>query len=138
MGTSRAGYVFCAAVSEGERMRGYPDEIAGLKIGDTLFNMNTNRRVYRDRNSMADYTKYFAPRTIVGETSKSWVMCDGAKVNKKTLDSACHFGDCGYFTVRGMDDDIYRNTNIHKIESRLRGATVAQLRAVADIIGYSA
>lgn len=119
--------------------RGKPEEIAALKIGDTLFNFDGNRRVYTERHSPPVYEKHFKAAQIVGETKQSWVMDRGAdKVNKKTLASACRFADRGYFTALGMESDIWLHDHRHKIVREIESVGVDHLKEIARIIGYRA
>jgi hypothetical protein len=60
------------------------------------------------------------------------------KVNKKTLKSAMHYADRGYFTETGMKNDIWSHEHRHKIAREVAGACVEHLREIARIIGYRA
>jgi hypothetical protein len=119
-------------------MRGTPEEIAALKVGDTLYNFDGNRRSYQPGLGGAPiYERHFEPVKIVGETKQSWIMDRyQTKVSKKTLDSPCHYADRGYFTKTGMDDDIWLHDHRHKIVRELQRAGTAHLKEVARIIGY--
>jgi hypothetical protein len=106
-------------------MRGTEEEIAALKIGDVLYNFDSNRRVYRDRSFSGGggpiYAEHFTPVEIVGETKNSWVLARyAAKVNKKTLESARAHAERGYFTKSAMADDIWLNERRHKIAEAVR------------------
>jgi hypothetical protein len=121
--------------------RGTPEEIKNLKVGDTLFNFDGNRRVYASSNGYGGgppiYEKHFKAVTIESETTKSWVMSpSGAKVNKKTLESSMHYADRGYFTKSAMEADIWSNEHRHKITREVGNASVDHLKEIARIIGY--
>lgn len=120
-------------------MRGTPEEIAALKIGDTLYNFDGNRRVYQPGlRGGTIYEKHFEAVKIVGETKLSWVMDrSGAKVNKKTLDSSCQFADRGYFTASAMETDIWLHEHRHRIVREVERVGIEHLKEIARIIGYS-
>jgi len=127
-------------------MRGTPEEIAALKVGDTLYNFDGNRRVYKPPGPGEKYSsggpiyeKHFLPCKIVGETKQSWIMdLYDAKVNKKTLDSSTKFADRGYFTKSGMEADIWFHEHRYKIVREVERAGLEQLREIARVIGYTA
>lgn len=124
--------------------RGTPGEIAALKVGDTLYNFDGNRRTYRrDDAGRASggpiYERHFEPVTIVGDTKVSWIMDRyDAKVNKKTLESACPFAERGYFTKSAMEADIWSHDHRHKIAQEVARTGVDQLKEIARILGYAA
>lgn len=120
--------------------RGNPEEFALLRVGDILFNFDGNRRSYDPGFGGAPiYEKHFRQETIVDETKVSWVVGPGkVKVNKKTLESACHYGDRGYFTKAGMDADIWLHDHKHKIIREVEHIGVEQLKEIARIVGYNA
>lgn len=123
--------------------RGSPEEIASLKVGDTLYNFDGNRRTYkRDDTGRASggpiYEKHFEPAKIVGFTKVSWIMDRyDAKVNKKTLESVCQYAERGYFTKSAMEADIWLHDHRHKIAREVERAGVDHLKEIARIIGYS-
>lgn len=120
--------------------RGKPEEIASLKVGDILFNFDGNRRAYQPGLGGAPiYERHFNPETIVGETKVSWLLGYAkVKVNKKTLDSALHYADRGYFTKSGMEADIWSHDHRYKIVRAVERAGLEQLQEIARIIGYTA
>lgn len=119
--------------------RGTPSEIASLKIGDTLYNFDGNRRSYQPGVSGGPiYEKHFLGVEIIGETKQSWIMdLYRTKVSKKTLQSAMHFADRGYFTKSGMEADIWLHNHKHRIVRAVEGASIDQLKEIARIIGYA-
>ena|ERR1700722_15390123 len=123
--------------------RGDPAEIAALKIGDTLFNFDGNRRTYQHSNGSgyssfgSIYEKHFEPVQIIGETKISWVMkLYDAKVNKKTLESSMKYADRGYFTKGAMEAGIWFHEHRHKIANEVGRVGIEQLKEIARIIGY--
>lgn len=122
--------------------RGTSAEIASLNVGDELFNFDGNRREYRRgengiRSGAPIYEKHFRADRIEGETSKSWIVGPHkARVNKKTLESACHYADRGYFTKSAMDADIWTQNNRHEIVRLVERAGPDHLKEIARILGY--
>lgn len=124
--------------------RGSPEEIAALKIGDTLWHFDGNRREYRKGDKFGGsgpiYSKHFAPYRIVGETERSWLVGEHGKVkvNKKTLESAVQYSLAarGYFTESAMQDDIWSHAHRPHIINLVRRCTPEQLRQIAAIVGY--
>ena len=115
------------------------------QVGDTIYRFDQNRRVYdKSRlNGKIIYSEHFVPEAITGETAQSWLIHDAHndvrwRVNKKTMRTAAKGGWFGYafFTAEGMSDDIWRNDHRHKIVSMMSQATTAQLRQIADVLGY--
>lgn len=106
---------------------------ANLKVGDTVWVFDMNRRVYEGNGLSARiiYREHFRPLQIVGETSRSWVLRNERKVSKKSLDGlylseyeidlACWEHD--YFPV------IYRELQYAKHH------TYEKLTAIAKILG---
>lgn len=119
--------------------RGTQEEIAALRVGDTLFNFDGSRRVYNPGlGGPPIYEKHFRPETIIGETKVSWLVGTAAvRVNKKTLESALHYADRGYFTKSGMEADIWLNEHKHKIVRAVGDAGLDHLKEIARIIGYA-
>ena len=116
-----------------------------LKVGDTIYRFDHNRRVY-DKPGMSGhlvYAGHFVPEVISSETKQSWLIHRGGKiewkVNKKTMRSAQTNRQFGqqFHSAEGMQDDIWRNDHRHKIERLMPSATAAQLRQIADILGYA-
>lgn len=120
-------------------MRGTIQEIAALKVGDSLFNFDGNRRVYRKGGGGAPiYREHFREEEIISETSMSWIVGpQKVKVNKKTLESSMKFADGGYFTKTGMEDDIWSKDHRYKIVREVERVGAEHLRQIARIVGYS-
>lgn len=119
-----------------------------MKVGDTLYRFDVNRRVYRKAENGRStgspiYSEHFEPRTIGGETKLSWLITDGygiVKVNKKTMRQASNNGWGGWqwFTAEAMEDNIWLADHRHNIRNMLDNASASQLRQVAEILGYKA
>ena len=113
-----------------------------LKIGDTIFRFDGNRRVYRKNDRIGGggpiYSEHFEPLKIVGENKVSWLLEQGWKANKKSLSSAkaLEYGGRGFFTAEGMKDDIWRYEHRNKIVRLVDQADPAILRQVAELVGY--
>lgn len=57
-----------------------------LKIGDTVWVFDHHRRVYPpDKKGGPIFREHFYPVTIKSATTRSWVLSNGRKVNRKTL-----------------------------------------------------
>lgn len=116
-----------------------------VKIGDTLYRFDQNRRRYRagpDGRSSGPpiYSEHFEPLVITGETKQSWLCREGygdAKVNKKTLRESNGGFAYSWFTKAQMEDNIWRHEHRHRIREMLDRADAATLRRVAEAIGYS-
>jgi hypothetical protein len=111
---------------------------AMLKIGDTLYRFDGNRRVYRDGQSGPIYREHFEPLKIIGENKISWLLERNWKANKKDLSSAkaWHYGGRGFFTAEGMEDDIWQHDHRHHIRHLFDQASPSQLKQIAEIVGY--
>jgi len=54
----------------------YNKKLKNLKVGDTVWVFDINRRVY-DGNGLGAkiiYREHFRPVHIIGETSRSWIL----------------------------------------------------------------
>ena len=113
-----------------------------MKIGDTLYRFDGNRRVYRDRSASGGggpiYREHFEALKIIGENKVSWLLERGWKAKKSNLTSAAslQYGGCGFFTADGMEDDIWLHDHKHKVRDLFEHASVVQVREVARILGY--
>lgn len=117
---------------------------SALKVGDTLYRYDVNRRVYSKPSAGRAwgeiiYAEHFQPLKIIGETSRSWLLEHDWKASKATLSSpdARKFGGRGFFTAEQMADDIWIHEHRHKIRDMLDRASPAQLRQIAEIVGYN-
>lgn len=114
-----------------------------MKIGDTVYRFDINRRVYRDKSPGSFggggpiYSEHFEPLKIIGESKSSWLLEHRYSVGKRVLASAKTFPR-RFFTAAQMDDDIWANEHRYAIREKLTRTPVDQLRQVAAIIGYEA
>lgn len=114
-----------------------------MKIGDTLYRFDGNRRVHREPRSFSGggatiYREHFEPLKIVGENNVSWILERGWKVNKKTLKGEAksyEYGGRGFFTAEGMEDDIWDHDCRHNIIDAVRRTSVDKLKQIARIVG---
>lgn len=106
-----------------------------MQVGDTVWVFSQNHRVYhRDSNGKCFggpiYREHFVQRTIVGETTKSWLLVDGTKISKKTLE--------GIYTDQQKEDSTWDHDTRFEIVDKIRygdSVSVQQLREIAKIIG---
>jgi hypothetical protein len=110
-----------------------------MKIGDTLYKFDVNRRVYpkpepgRAFSSGGPiYREHFMPLKIVGENKVSWVLEWNVKAPKKDADRI----QKRILTAAEVDDDCWANDHRHRIRDLLQHCSVEHLREVARILGY--
>ena len=114
--------------------RGSPEEIAALKIGDTLWHQDDNGRLR------------WCSAKVLSETKLSWIVADPkyadaptmhSKVNKKTmLESLGRYGHRRWYTVAQKDAKDWRDQHCGPIMNRVQFADADQLRQIAAIVGY--
>ena len=114
-----------------------------MKIGDTLYRFDGNRRVYRDRSPSGGggpiYREHFEPLKIEGENRLSWVLDGGWKVNKKSLKgeaASFSYGGRGFFTAEQMEDDIWQHDHRYRIRDLFDRCSPEQLREIAKLLDY--
>jgi hypothetical protein len=127
-------------------VNGVVDRNAGetMKLGDTLYRFDGNRRVYREGGAFGGggpiYREHFEPLKIVGENRMSWILERGWKVRKSDLKGEAEsfqYGGRGFFTAEGMELDIWLHDHKHRIVAYIeRQATPTQLKQIAELIGY--
>lgn len=116
-----------------------PNETADLRIGDTVYTFDVNRRVYkRDASGHAKggpiYREHFWPWKIVGEEKRSWLLSqysDGKWPTKMGK------GNPALLTERQVSDRCWIHDHrmcLARLVGDCRDASV--LRAVANAIGY--
>jgi len=107
--------------------------MADLKVGDTIWRFDINRRVYRERNVGPIYREHWVPEEITGQTSRSWLL--GRWGARKVPKKGDHHGYA--FTPKEVDDDCYLKENRYLIAQRVQYLDdVEQLRKIAEIVGY--
>lgn len=111
-------------------------ELAPLKIGDTVWFFDVNRRIYKDHELI--YREHFVPLKIVGENKMSWLLEHGHKCKKGTLTiSAQGFGEYHFYRQDDMEKRIYLHNHRHKIAAAISDLkNVDLLREIAKSIGY--
>jgi hypothetical protein len=116
-----------------------PQEIADLRVGDTLWSFDTNRRKYAGtgaRSGPPIYKDHYLEETIIGETPRSWLVGpQKTKVAKKDLSCRTEYGFGGYFTRSVMEDRIWVHENRMAIVQEITYTMDADLlRAVRALI----
>ena len=105
-----------------------------IKVGDTLYMFDGNRRKYAPGNSGPIYREHFYPVVVVGETPRSWLVgpeWGQVKVSKKDPWSVL-------FTAEMVNDAVWMNEHRHRIASRVGSIRdMDVLRKIAAIVGYT-
>ena len=107
-----------------------------MRIGDTLYHFDVNRRVYSKPPAGSDriwgdiiYAEHFKALKIVGETRVSWLLEHNYKVKKDAIGTL-------FLTQEQMSDNIWSHHHRHKIRDLLDQANAAELRTIGGILGY--
>lgn len=115
-----------------------------LKVGDTLYRFDGNRRIYPPGSKMGGpvFAGHFEDFVITDETARSWLCGEGwnaHKVSKATLREAGKGGYSGYqwYTKEGRDDAIWANENRLAIAGRVQTAPVPVLRRILALLDES-
>lgn len=117
-----------------------------LKVGDPVWVFDSNHREYAEGTRWPPlHRASWRPGKIVAETHISWDIVVGgwaAKVDKKTL----HLRVKDLYGKRAriaasqneVDQDVWRNDHQQALAELLGRSTtsMAQLRAVAEVLGY--
>jgi len=118
-----------------------------IKVGDTLWCFDENRRVYTKPPEgklygTIIYEEHFRPEKIAGETRQSWLIKNhpyaDIKVNKETMRSSGRLGTFRWYTDRTKADAVWVRKHRPAIASRVQVAEADQLREIAKIVGYEA
>jgi hypothetical protein len=116
------------------------------KVGDTVWVFDDNVRRFRvDANGEARViaSEKFRPRSITGETSRSWLI-GNVKIPKhggpvRTSAAGRWGATIVYMTQEAVDDEVFRREHRHRIVRALETCgDVAVLRQVAALVGYKA
>lgn len=115
-----------------------------LKVGDTIYKFDTNRRVYNKADGIGGqviFREHFTPHQIMDETKLSWIVGPDyakLKVNKKTMTTASFGGMSGYrfYTDKGKEDRIFENNHRHKICRLVESCSADKLKQIAAIVDY--
>jgi len=104
-----------------------------LSVGSIVYVFNENNRVYpKDGGISASpiYREYFQPMKIVGETTRSWLLSNGMKISKKTLDGI-------YIDDEAVDQACWVREHKWKIIRKAENIRDYEtLRKLADLVGY--
>ena len=107
--------------------------MSDIKIGDTVFMFDINRRKYGPDRSGPVYREHFYPVTVTGETSRSWIVGPNyapIKVSKKNPWAVLA-------TTEMVEEAVWVETNRYKIERAVGALRDAdKLRQIAAIVGY--
>lgn len=107
-----------------------------FKIGDKVWRFDPNRRVYPKDKAISGgpiYAEHFWQDTIVGETSRSWLVggrdWDQIKVPKKN--------PTGIYTDEQKEAEIWEHDHRYRIVKMVQRCTPEQLKQIAKLIGYN-
>lgn len=110
-----------------------------LKIGDTIFVFDINRRTYRRDSEGRSYggpiwREHWRPTKIVDETSRSWVLEGGNKMPKKNPPEHRY---C--LSKEDLSERVWIHENVYQIADHIKngGLSYETLQKVADISGYT-
>jgi hypothetical protein len=101
-----------------------------VKVGDTVFEFDENRRVYRKGESGPPiWREHWRPVVITGETSKSWLYgwCGKQKIPKSGSGKFC-------FSVAELDEREWAHENRYRLARAVENADAATLRKIAAIV----
>jgi hypothetical protein len=109
----------------------FAERILGMKVGDTVYIFDINRRVYRKEGGGPIWEEHWRPEVIESETSRSWVTRNGRKIPKTGKVHGVAF------SLDDVRKDGYVNDNAYKI-ARLINSNIEyeKLVEIAKIVGY--
>jgi hypothetical protein len=122
------------------------ENVSDIGIGSTIWVFETNHRAYTkdaigSSTGSPIYREYWQPREITGETRVGWVLKSGLKVPKKrsslswTIDAGTH--PPYLVSLAELDEQCWGNADRFAISDHVRRhATTAQLRQIAEIVGW--
>ena len=112
-----------------------------IRIGDAFYVKEADSYTYRKTRKPEDrYREVY----VLGETSRSWLVAAFKSAHPKLcakVPKADPFGLKGrhsprLFTAQMVQEDIWSDNNRHRIATRVSHAPYAELRKIAEIIGY--
>lgn len=110
-----------------------------LKIGDTVWQYDGNHRIYAEPepgrlySGILIYRYFWRKRTIVAETSRSWIIDSYPK--RKIPKTGPHNGYA--LSQQEVDDACWNNTNRCRLAGHVgRFEDTAVLKKIAALIGY--
>lgn len=108
-----------------------------LKVGDTVWVFDQNRRIYpKDRQGGPIWSEHWRPEKITGETSRSWIIGNHAWTQKKLPKKGA-----APFRVAYSQEEIDKAAWVHDNRYRLsheidRCEDYDTLKKVAELVGY--
>lgn len=108
-------------------------------IGTRLYIRDANRRIRNATGGIDERARWVGYR-VMSETRDSWVLDNGVKVNRKTLElrGAYRPGlDNRAYTEAGMADWLWREEHARNILRLVERADTATLRKIAELLGYA-
>lgn len=112
-----------------------------LALGSTVWKFDENAREYKKDGSGHQrlvYRSHFVERTIVGETTRSWVLDDRTSVLKKELTYKHWSGSRArlWTSAQEIADSCYIHDNAGPISNRvLYLKNAAKLKAIEELLG---
>lgn len=106
-----------------------------VKVGDNVWVFDINRRVYRrSENGKAIggpiWKEHWVKRTIISETSRSWIIDCGVKITKKNAQNVC-------YSLEEIERRAFVHDNQYKIsEAVKRVGDYDLLIQIAKLINY--
>lgn len=111
-----------------------------LQIGDTLYTYNENRRRYGEGRTI-DRSYHWEEHTITGENRRSWLLSNGLKADKETLEIRGVrdlFGlDPCVYTPEQKADREWRDKYALRIRQAVEQADIPMLRKIAALLGVA-
>ncbi len=106
-------------------------------IGSTVWVFDSNRRIYsKSKRGGPIWREHWKPRTVTGETARSWLLGEYAwsvKVPKRGADPL-KFA----FSQSEIDEQAYVHENRHGIADKVHSLTdPVILRQIAALVGYT-
>lgn len=99
-----------------------------MKVGDTVWLFDGNRRVYENGNTAPTFEKHFYQEVIDGETSRSWLIRRSKFSKKDPLGS-------GIYTDEQKADKIWERANRYKIMDKIHWCSIEKLKQIDNILG---
>ena len=106
-------------------------KLPDIKVGGEYFIYDENVRIYHDENGNKTsgpwFRGHFVKATVLGETSRSWLIYGCRKIAKKTASEVL-------LNAAGVDRAVWVHENAYKISEQTRRASYDQLQAIAAIL----
>lgn len=114
---------------------------SGPKIGDTVYQFDVNRRVYKKDAAGHStggpiYREHFRPYVIVGEDKRSWIL-DTPERSWAGEPFPGKVAKAKVLTADEMDADCWRHDHRYQLSQAIsRCNDVAILKQIAALVGY--